>query len=128
MSSNFAQPLTSDAKNIQDQSEESAESHQQSQLLEPKCKCLCRYWLPRRYCVVFMSFLGLFNVFAMRVNLSVAIEPMSCQFNWDEFTQGLILAAFFVGYVFGNVPGGWVCIYIPTHILPNTICNIQCTI
>lgn len=102
MSSN--QPLILDDNNIQYPAQES-----QQLLLEPKCECLCRYWLPRRYCVVVMLFWGLFNVYAMRVNLSVAIEPMSCQFNWSEFTQGLILAAFFAGYLFGNIPGGWVC-------------------
>ena len=71
-----------------------------------KYGCLCRYWLPRRYCVVLMLCWGLFNVYAMRINLSIAIEPMSCQFNWDSFTEGLTLAAFFVGYLFGNIPGG----------------------
>ena len=47
--------------------------------LESKCGCICRYWLPRRYCLVLMLGLGLYNVYTMRVNLSVAIEPMSCQ-------------------------------------------------
>ena len=68
--------------------------------------CICKYWLPRRYCVVLMLFFGLFNVYAMRVNLSVAIEPMSCMFNWNSSTEGLTLSAFFIGYLGGNIPGG----------------------
>ncbi len=74
---------------------------QSAESRSPKYQCICRFWLPRRYCVVLMAFWGLFNVYAMRVNLSVAIEPMSCQFNWNSFTEGLILAAFFAGYLFG---------------------------
>ena len=38
--------------------------------------------------IAIMSCWGLFNVYAMRVNLSVAIEPMACQFNWTPLTQG----------------------------------------
>eukprot|EP01084_Bolivina_argentea_P236268 397310_1 len=90
MATNFDQPLINENDNIQ-----------------PKCQCICRYWLPRRYCIVLMAFWGLFNVYAMRVNLSVAIEPMSCQFNWNSFTEGFILSAFFAGYLFGNIPGGF---------------------
>eukprot|EP01083_Nonionella_stella_P176055 614938_1 len=32
---------------------------------------------------------------------------MSCQFNWNSFTEGLVLSAFFGGYLFGNIPGAW---------------------
>ncbi|XP_014223623.1 sialin [Trichogramma pretiosum] len=86
----------------------------------------------------FLGFMGFALVYAMRVNLTVAIVSMvnqtnsvdpnddvvdSCpynntnsnnstiipskgEFNWDEKTQGLILGAFFLGYVMTNVPGG----------------------
>eukprot|EP01083_Nonionella_stella_P080861 222386_1 len=64
-------------------------------------------WFQRRYCVCLLCCIGLFNVYAMRVNLSVAIEPMACEFNWNPFTQGLVLSAFFAGYLFGNIPGGY---------------------
>ncbi|XP_034230465.1 putative inorganic phosphate cotransporter [Thrips palmi] len=89
-----------------------------------------------RFVVGFMGFLGLALVYAMRVNLSVAIvamvnstttddnttisdvcprppspdpnpEPKSRgEFDWDERTQGLILGSFFYGYVLTQVPGG----------------------
>ena len=69
------------------------------------CKCLssCINIIPRQYCVVFMMFFGLFNVYMMRVNLSVAIDPMACEYNWDNSTQGFILSSFFIGYVFRHI-------------------------
>ncbi|XP_011503971.1 PREDICTED: sialin-like, partial [Ceratosolen solmsi marchali] len=85
----------------------------------------------------FLGFLGFALVYAMRVNLSVAIVsmvnqsaiphsdnesgvdacpkinpvnttfvPSAGEFAWDEKTQGIILGAFFLGYVITNVPGG----------------------
>eukprot|EP00092_Neocalanus_flemingeri_P030040 GFUD01032614.1.p1 GENE.GFUD01032614.1~~GFUD01032614.1.p1 ORF type:complete len:475 (-),score=61.04 GFUD01032614.1:7-1431(-) len=89
-----------------------------------------------RHMVIFMGFLGFANVYAMRVNLSVAIVAMvnntalpkentsvsdSCPnihhntthkdtsdgpFDWDEQQQGTILGMFFYGYVLTQVPGG----------------------
>ena len=72
----------------------------------PQCGCICGLWLPKRYCLVLMLFWGIFNIYAMRSDLSVAIEPMSCQFNWNSSTEGYVLSAFFIGYLFGNIPGG----------------------
>jgi len=94
-------------------------------------------WIKCRYVFCVMSFLGFVNVYAMRVNLSVAIvamvnntaispnstynndtcpnlEPVPSNtthngdgpFNWDSEEQGLILGAFFYGYVLTQVPGG----------------------
>ncbi|KAK9297287.1 hypothetical protein QLX08_009004 [Tetragonisca angustula] len=90
-----------------------------------------------RHTLGFLGFLGFALVYAMRVNLSVAIVsmvnqtaiphsddndttdvcpkekpingtfiPSAGEFNWDEKTQGIILGAFFIGYVTTNVPGG----------------------
>lgn len=83
-----------------------------------------------------MGFLGFANVYAMRVNLSVAVVAMinetaipstvtnesdvcpmppvtnstiprkEGEFVWDEATQGLVLGSFFYGYVLTQVPGG----------------------
>lgn len=72
------------------------------------------------------GFLGFANVYAMRVNLSVAIVYMvnntalnynnnyteinstykDGTFLWDESQQGIILGMFFYGYVLTQVPGG----------------------
>lgn len=60
-----------------------------------------------RYTFVLISNLGLSLVYAMRCNLSVAVQKMQDQFGWSEPTKGWVLSAFFVGYFFGQVPGGW---------------------
>ncbi|KAE8749881.1 hypothetical protein FOCC_FOCC003350 [Frankliniella occidentalis] len=82
-----------------------------------------RFWRRRRYMVAAMAFLGFFNVYALRVNLSVAIVAMTtattttlangttvevpAEFDWDSKTRGLILSSFFYGYIVTQVPGGW---------------------
>ncbi|KAJ8959058.1 hypothetical protein NQ318_022314 [Aromia moschata] len=91
--------------------------------------------LKARHILGILGFLGFANVYAMRVNLSVAIVAMvnstsntgtsntsfdNCpvsnktsptpdttgEFNWDEATQGIVLGSFFYGYVLTQVPGG----------------------
>jgi len=54
-----------------------------------------------------LGFFGFFNVYAMRVCLSIAIEPMKTQFGWNATQEGFILSSFFVGYIVTQVPGGW---------------------
>jgi MFS family permease len=93
-------------------------------------------WVKARHILGLLGFLGFANVYAMRVNLSVAIvamvyrnttqpnnnntydhcvapnssnstqPPNEGEFNWDEATQGLVLGSFFYGYVLTQVPGG----------------------
>ncbi|ODM91702.1 Sialin, partial [Orchesella cincta] len=68
----------------------------------------CSYYLPRRYGVATLAFLGFCNVYALRVNLSVAIVAMSSdEFDWDSKMQGWILSSFFYGYIVTQIPGGW---------------------
>ena len=54
------------------------------------------------------GFLGFANVYAMRVNLSVAIVYMvkDPTMAWHESQQGIILGMFFYGYVLTQLPGG----------------------
>lgn len=90
-----------------------------------------------RYVLAFMGFLGFLNVYALRVNLSVALVAMvnhtaiavnktslsseECRadnynaslysqqdgpFVWNEYEQGIVLGAFFYGYVLTQIPGG----------------------
>jgi ACS family sodium-dependent inorganic phosphate cotransporter len=40
-----------------------------------------QFWRRRRYVVAFLAFLGFFNVYALRVNLSVAIVAMTTSRN-----------------------------------------------
>lgn len=93
-------------------------------------------WLAARYVLSVYLFCGFFMLYALRVNLSVAIVAMvnktaeagngtagECpaldgsvynstadiengEFEWDESTQGLLLGSFFYGYVLTQVPGG----------------------
>lgn len=89
-------------------------------------------WMKSRTVLGIMGFLGFANVYAMRVNLSVAIVAMvnstkanteldvcpdtnpvnstiptrQGEFNWNEYEQGVILGSFFYGYVLTQVPGG----------------------
>ena len=73
--------------------------------------------------IIFAGFLGFANLYAMRVNLSVAIvymvnntalnanknftsDNMDGPFSWDESQQGIILGMFFYGYVLTQVQSG----------------------
>eukprot|EP01083_Nonionella_stella_P238878 836717_1 len=66
-------------------------------------KCHCD---GRRYYTAILLSLAITCEYLMRINLSVAIEPMSCQFNWNSTKQGFILSSFYIGYFFGNFIGG----------------------
>jgi ACS family sodium-dependent inorganic phosphate cotransporter len=61
---------------------------------------------PRRYHVVFLSFVAVFICYIDRVNISVAIIPMAADLGWSMQTQGLVLSSFFVGYLLLQVVGG----------------------
>ncbi|XP_031620236.1 vesicular glutamate transporter 1-like isoform X2 [Contarinia nasturtii] len=80
-----------------------------------------KLWQKRRYIVVLMAFLGLFNVYSLRVNLSVGIVAMTenrtvyypngtigyeQEFSWDSKDRGLILSSFFWGYIMTQIFGG----------------------
>ncbi|KAG8179636.1 hypothetical protein JTE90_007366 [Oedothorax gibbosus] len=89
--------------------------------------------LPCRYVLSLLGFLGFCNVYALRVNLSVALVAMvdhtapnatpggeECrphnhtphtllrqgEFPWGAETQATILGAFFYGYMVTQIPGG----------------------
>jgi ACS family sodium-dependent inorganic phosphate cotransporter len=62
---------------------------------------------PRRYIVVGMCFLAAFVCYIDRVNISVAAIAMQEEFGWSETVKGLVLSAFFVGYMIFQVPSGW---------------------
>ena len=42
-----------------------------------------------------------------KVNMSVAIIPMAQQFGWNATVSGLVQSAFFYGYMFCQLPGGY---------------------
>eukprot|EP00111_Clytia_hemisphaerica_P003448 TCONS_00009856-protein len=92
-------------------------------------------YVPKRYVLSGLIHFATFCLYSLRVNLSVAIVSMVNQtyanakktsliecgtgnttiaitqedgeFLWDQNRQGLILGAFFYGYLITQVPGGW---------------------
>uniref|UniRef100_A0A224XPJ3 Sialin n=1 Tax=Panstrongylus lignarius TaxID=156445 RepID=A0A224XPJ3_9HEMI len=81
-----------------------------------------QFWKRRRHLVAFLAFFGFFNVYSLRVNLSVGIVAMTSPYNvstgnntfeqvrdfdWDSKTQGLVLSSFFYGYISTQLLGGW---------------------
>ncbi|XP_045520976.1 vesicular glutamate transporter 1 isoform X1 [Pieris brassicae] len=81
-----------------------------------------RFWRKRRLVVALLAFFGFFNVYALRVNLSVAVVAMTepiehvldngtivyaPEFDWSSQTKGLVLSSFFYGYIVTQLPGGW---------------------
>jgi ACS family sodium-dependent inorganic phosphate cotransporter len=66
---------------------------------------LREYW-PRRYTLVVMAFFAVFICYMDRVNISVAIIPMAKELGWDPATQGVVLSAFFAGYLATQILGG----------------------
>uniref|UniRef100_A0A336K4P4 CSON011178 protein n=1 Tax=Culicoides sonorensis TaxID=179676 RepID=A0A336K4P4_CULSO len=93
-------------------------------------KCFC---VPQRWILAIMGFLAITNAYTMRICLNVAITEMVVKKNdtediegdycprpnategeiitggdyeWSEALQGIILSAFFWGYVITHIPGG----------------------
>lgn len=91
-----------------------------------------KLWKSRRYIVTVMSLLGFFNVYALRVSLSVAIVAMTQkvnvtlengtiveeqEFDWDSKQQGLVLSSFFYGYIWTQLVGGILAARFGGHIV-----------
>eukprot|EP00250_Pteridium_aquilinum_P017261 c23536_g1_i1 orf=57-2033(+) len=63
--------------------------------------------VPRRYKLIFTTSLAFVICNMDKVNLSVAIIPMSNQLHWNASTAGLVQSSFFWGYALSQIPGGW---------------------
>jgi MFS transporter, ACS family, solute carrier family 17 (sodium-dependent inorganic phosphate cotransporter), other len=62
---------------------------------------------PRRYTVVILFALSTVLCYIDRVNISVAIIPLAHAKGYSEAERGLVLSAFFWGYLWPQLPGGW---------------------
>jgi MFS transporter, ACS family, solute carrier family 17 (sodium-dependent inorganic phosphate cotransporter), other len=62
---------------------------------------------PVRYTLLLLSFAAYFVCYIDRVNISVAAIAMQEQFGWSETLKGLVLSAFFAGYLLFQLPGGY---------------------
>lgn len=63
--------------------------------------------LPLRYKLIGTTSLAFVICNMDKVNLSVAIIPMSHQFGWNASVAGLVQSSFFWGYALSQLPGGW---------------------
>lgn len=66
-----------------------------------------RFYIPKRFILVAMCFLGMIICYADRTNFSVAIIPMVKQYKWEKTIEGVILSGFWYGYAITQVPGGY---------------------
>ncbi|KAL0547827.1 hypothetical protein IC582_012256 [Cucumis melo] len=61
---------------------------------------------PKRWVIVLLCFFSFLLCNMDRVNMSIAILPMSKEFNWNSATVGLIQSSFFWGYLLTQIVGG----------------------
>ncbi|KAJ3680748.1 hypothetical protein LUZ60_015237 [Juncus effusus] len=62
--------------------------------------------LPKRWLIVILCFSAFLLCNMDRVNMSIAILPMSAEYNWSPSTVGLIQSSFFWGYLLTQIAGG----------------------
>ncbi|PKA59381.1 putative anion transporter 4, chloroplastic [Apostasia shenzhenica] len=70
---------------------------------------LYNWWeqqLPKRWVIVLLCCTAFLLCNMDRVNMSIAILPMSAEFNWNPATMGLIQSSFFWGYLLTQIAGG----------------------
>jgi len=75
------------------------------------------YWssLPPRYKLVLTTSLAMVICNMDKVNMSVAIIPMSRQMGWNSSVAGLVQSSFFWGYAVSQLPGGWLAARFSGH-------------
>ncbi|KAM0683557.1 hypothetical protein MDAP_001127 [Mitosporidium daphniae] len=61
----------------------------------------------RAFLIVLHGFLGLTLAYSIRIILSPAIMRLTKMHGWDEGLQGILLSAFYWGYMVLQVPGGY---------------------
>ncbi|KAK7274403.1 hypothetical protein RIF29_15488 [Crotalaria pallida] len=87
---------------------ESPEGTGEAILLEGNLLQVSPWWqqFPKRWVIVLLCFAAFLLCNMDRVNMSIAILPMSQEFNWNSATVGLIQSSFFWGYLLTQILGG----------------------
>eukprot|EP01137_Pigoraptor_chileana_P005118 Opistho-2@47779 len=61
-------------------------------------------YVPRRYIIVALVFIGMFVSYMLRSCVSSAIDSMGDSYGWSNTQQGLVLSSFFYGYIITQIP------------------------
>ncbi|KAK9202320.1 hypothetical protein WN944_017530 [Citrus x changshan-huyou] len=87
---------------------QSTEIPSEAVLLDGDLQETSPWWeqFPKRWVVVLLCFSAFLLCNMDRVNMSIAILPMSKEFNWNSATVGLIQSSFFWGYLLTQIVGG----------------------
>ncbi|XP_017491818.1 PREDICTED: putative inorganic phosphate cotransporter, partial [Rhagoletis zephyria] len=88
-----------------------------------------------RHLQTLLLFATMSVVYALRVNLSVAIVVMTDkhsnpdfeEYAWSEYIKGLLLSSFFVGYVISQIPSGYLSRKCGGKLLL-LICLVSCSL
>ncbi|XP_010426983.1 PREDICTED: ascorbate transporter, chloroplastic-like [Camelina sativa] len=86
----------------------SADGSAEAILVEGNLQSASPWWqqFPRRWVIVLLCFASFLLCNMDRVNMSIAILPMSQEYNWSSATVGLIQSSFFWGYLLTQILGG----------------------
>ncbi|XP_027926398.1 ascorbate transporter, chloroplastic-like [Vigna unguiculata] len=86
----------------------SAEGTGEAILFEGNVPQVSSWWqkFPKRWVIVLLCFSAFLLCNMDRVNMSIAILPMSQEFKWNSATVGLIQSSFFWGYLLTQILGG----------------------
>ncbi|XP_050249592.1 ascorbate transporter, chloroplastic-like isoform X1 [Quercus robur] len=86
----------------------STETSSDAVLVEGNVEEVSPWWeqFPKRWVIVLLCFTSFLLCNMDRVNMSIAILPMSKEFNWNSATVGLIQSSFFWGYLLTQIVGG----------------------
>ncbi|EFA79380.1 hypothetical protein PPL_07798 [Heterostelium album PN500] len=68
-----------------------------------------KFYFPRRFFMLILGNIGLTICYLLRVNVSVAIIPMSTEYGWSDNFKGFVLSAFFMGYLVLQMPATFLC-------------------
>lgn len=68
---------------------------------------MARMEFPKRYVIVFLTFLCTNVCYIERMGFSIAYTAAADAIGVDQSSKGLILSTFYWGYVVSQIPGGW---------------------